>query len=193
METREQLALEMLDVADGHWRPLSCVGRRSVGGGWQMSQFAGQVRPIEPTEAEAMVAAIARDAEPAVEILDVYVTANGERTVLLKEREPFEVCVKVMFRRPPEIADVIIKMNRSDGFHVFWQSSGLTGLTSNSPKGEKIVRFRFDPNDLAAGEFHVTVHVGNGWNYPQNFPYSEILARVINATAFRNSSRDTGH
>ena len=78
-----------------------------------------------------------------------------------------------------------IKLTRSDGVYVFWQSSGLEGVNLMRPEGVKQVRFRFPGHLLGAGEYSVTAYVSNGWDYPHNYPYSEVYARVVGELKFR--------
>ena len=51
--------------------------------------------------------------------------------------------------------------------------------------GEYIIRFVFSENLLGAGEYFVSVHVTDGWRYPENYPYAQVFARKINALSFR--------
>ena len=78
-----------------------------------------------------------------------------------------------------------IKLTRSDGVYVFWQSSGLEGSNLLRPEGVKQVRFGFQDHLLGAGEYSVSASVANGWDFPQNYPYSEVYARVVGELKFR--------
>jgi lipopolysaccharide transport system ATP-binding protein len=184
-DERENIAVEVLDMDKGCWRPLKCIGRDSLGGGWSGARFAGFIAVVRPEKAIAISEQIIERTKADVEILEVFVTVNGERAVLVSERQPFAVCVRVLFRQTPSVADVGIKFSRADGVYVFWQSSGLSGANLVRPSGEKIIKFHFDPNEFGQGEYFVNSHVSNGWRYPENYPYSQVFARVPNAASFR--------
>jgi lipopolysaccharide transport system ATP-binding protein len=181
----EELAVEYLDMVQGTWRPLACTGPRRDNSGWRRLRFHGSVAIASPEQAVKARQALVTAALPDVEIIGVYLTADDERTAVVKEREPFDLCVEVLFRRSPELADVGVKLSRSDGVYVFWQSSGLAGPNLADPTGTKIVKFRFDPNNIGAGEYHVTAQVSDGWDYPTNYPYRRVFARVIDAVGFQ--------
>jgi lipopolysaccharide transport system ATP-binding protein len=181
----EVLNLEFLDMTDGRWSSLAAKPRRRAAGKWQVSQFHGPINFPLPEVAKQTATRIAENSLPDVEILDAYIEVKDERAVIVRERDPFDVCVRVLFRNPPRMADIGIKFSRADGVYVFWQSSGLSGINLNSPRGEKLIRFRFEPNNLGAGEYFVNASVCDGWLYPDNYPYAQIFARAINAANFR--------
>jgi lipopolysaccharide transport system ATP-binding protein len=185
IESGERLALEMLDMGEGCWRSLEKVEWRSLPGGWQRLAFTGLLARVQPEQGAKTAAAIIQHASPDVEIREVYLTVGGERTLVVKEREDFELCVRVMFRRPPELADIGVKLSRADGVYVFWQSSGLSDCNLVSPHGEKIVCFRFAPNDLGSGEYYCNAQVSDGWRYPENYPFAQVFARMVDALRFR--------
>ena len=184
-DASEELMVETLDMVDGSWRPLACTGRRRASGGWQLSKFSATVAIPQPEQALETAQTITKNALPDVELLEVYLTSNDQRTVVIGEREPFEICVKILFRKSPDIADVGIKFSRADGVYVFWQSSGLSGSNLSNPSGVTTVKFRFDPNKFGASEFYINAHVSDGWLYPNNYPYAQIFARAVNAASFR--------
>jgi len=184
-EEHEELTLELLDMETGSWRRFEPVGRTALVAGWSRALFSGTLPALRPEQIANTSAIIADRAKADVEIIDTYVMVDGERTTLVKERRSFVVCVKVLFRQAPEVADVGIKFSRGDGVYVFWQSSGLSGVNLYRPKGEKTVQFHFEPNQLGQGEYYLSVGVCNGWNYPQNYPYTQVFARALNATTFR--------
>ena len=119
------------------------------------------------------------------EVVSVDVVNHEGETTVVTEEEPFELRVKVRFNRSPDMADVSIKITRMDGVYVFWQSSGQTGGNVQNPLGELVFSFLFDPNDLGAGQYTVNAYIANGWRYPENYPYSEVYARAIDAATFR--------
>ena len=110
---------------------------------------------------------------------------DGEPATSVRERGSFEIVVRVEFNHRVDVADVAIKLTRSDGVYVFWQSSGLEGSNLLRPEGVKQVRFGFQDHLLGAGEYSVSASVANGWDFPQNYPYSEVYARVVGELKFR--------
>ena len=86
-------------------------------------------------------------------------------------------------RRVPKL-DAILKLMRSDGFYVFWQTSGQVGVFAEELEGEASFVFDFEPNIFGAGEYELTVDLGNGFDVDRNFPHSEIYDRRVNALAF---------
>lgn len=182
---QEQLDIEVLDMTTGRWRSLSAAPKRTVIDGWEHASFAGQVVLALPEHVRETVQQIVENARQDVEILGVHLEAAGQETVIVKEREPFDVCVKVLFRKSPDIADIGLKFSRADGVYVFWQSSGLSDGNLERPIGEKLVRFRFSENRLGAGEYYINAYAADGWRYPENYPYGQVFARVVNAAIFR--------
>jgi ABC-type polysaccharide/polyol phosphate transport system ATPase subunit len=184
-DEREHLSIEALDMIDGCWRAMTALGRHRLGGEWWNSEFAGNVPMARSERIAKTIEELTEKAKPDVEILEVYLISNGDRTMIIKERQPFQICVKINFRRSPAVADVGIKISRADGVYVFWSSSGLSGVNLNSPAGENVVIFHFDPNDLGAEEYLVNAQINDGWSYPNNYPYGQVFARAINAARFR--------
>jgi hypothetical protein len=80
--------------------------------------------------------------------------------------------------------DAILKVMRSDGFYVFWQTSGQVGVFAQDLEGETTFVFDFDPNLFGAGSYELTVDLGNGFDVESNFPHSEIYDRRVNALSF---------
>jgi hypothetical protein len=87
--------------------------------------------------------------------------------------------VHVRANRPVDVADVSLKIMRSDGYYVFWQSSGQAGGNIHDFHGEKLVSFLFDPNLVGAGDYELTVEIQNGFDVEQNFPYSRVYDRRV--------------
>jgi lipopolysaccharide transport system ATP-binding protein len=125
------------------------------------------------------------DARPAVSILGTTVIVDGEEALAVVERHSFAIEVQLEMVRSVPLADVGIKLTRADGVYVFWQSSGLVGSNLVNSSGIKTVRFQFVNHALGAGEYSVAVTVGNGWDFDTNYPYSELLARDLEACRFR--------
>jgi hypothetical protein len=80
--------------------------------------------------------------------------------------------------------DVGLKLTRTDGMYIFWQSSGQAGKNLVDVEGTCRVRFRFEPNIFGAGDYHVQIDLGNGYDVERNFPQSEIFDRRVDALRF---------
>ena len=180
----EELSLQLLDPSKGEWRP---VPRLSVerDAGVRHYTFAGRIELPGADTIEEVKAKLNIEALPAARILGVTMLVDGEPSTSVQERGSFEIVVRVEFNRQVDVADVAIKLTRSDGVYVFWQSSGLEGANLTRPVGIKQVRFAFQGHLLGAGEYSVSASVGNGWDFPHNYPYSEMYARVVGELKFR--------
>jgi lipopolysaccharide transport system ATP-binding protein len=183
-DVREELQLEMLDMASGTWLSITEKARNATGK-WQTVKATIQPSVISSVDIETIARAVNEAARPDAEIISVSVMADSEEVTSIVERQPFDIKVKVLFNHPRERIDVSLRLTRFDGVHAFWQSSGLDGGNISCVPGEKVFCFSFDPNCFGAGEYFITSHVTNGWDYPDNFPYSEIIARRLNAASFR--------
>lgn len=183
-DAREQLVVEALDMASGEWAPLT-EGRSEVAAGWTKLCFASTMALADDEDVARTSSAVALVTLPDAEIQSVKVMAKGQEVTSIVERQPFEVQVRIRFNRAPEFADVGIKFTRMDGTYIFWQSSGQDGHNLLQPIGEKLVSFKFEPNFLGAGEYYINTHVTNGWIFPENYPYSQVFARKVNAAMFR--------
>jgi lipopolysaccharide transport system ATP-binding protein len=181
---REELQVELLDMATGQWSALEVVSR-TKSGTWQKLTFKGSTSTVDEEAIATITDHVVTIAKSDADILSVRVIAEGVQAASIVERQPFEIQVHVRFNRSPEKADVGLKLTRMDGTYVFWQSSGQVGGNLERPTGEKIFSFQFNPNILGAAEYFVNAHVTNGWSYPDNYPYSDVFARKINATGFR--------
>lgn len=183
-DQREALKVEVLDMSTGRWVPL-VAGASRKDGKWTQFRFHSELVKPDIEVAERVMEEVALASLPDAEILSVKVKARNSQVTSVKEREPFDIEVRVMFHRSLELVDIGIKLTRMDGTYTFWQSSGQVGANIERPEGEKAFSFRFDPNVLGAGEYFINAHVTNGWIFPENYPYSEIYARKINAAMFR--------
>ena len=181
---QERLTLEYLDIGQAKWAECPAAGETTAGD-WTTYQFEVRVPVPAPAQLADLRRAALEASQPEVEITSAKLIVDGEETLVVRERQPFEIVVRANFRQPQPRADVILKFTRDDGVHAFWQSSGLDGHNLLNPHGDKGVHFRFDDNFLGAGEYSVTVHIGDGWAYPENFPHNEILARRLNMFSFR--------
>ncbi len=177
----ERLALEYVDLSTGEWRRLTAVDTRLPDGAGPI-KFAGRVQVPEVAIVEAVRRRREQEDLPVARVEQVEVLVDDTPRVAVREREPFEVRVAVDFNGTAALADIGLKIMRSDGVYVLWQSSGMTGANLTHPTGRKHASFRFDPNPFGAGEYSISVHVTNGWQYPDNYPYAEVFARTVGAT-----------
>jgi lipopolysaccharide transport system ATP-binding protein len=184
-DAREKLTVEMLDSGDGTWKGLAEVEPSSVDREWIQQRFHGRYTAIDEKQAEYVKGTVGAAAASVAEILGIDLVSDGGQSLVVRECEPFEIQVRVRFNRSPQLADVGIKLTRMDGVYAFWQSSGMVGGNLKLPSGEHVVRFIFAENHLGAGDYFVNAHVSNGWQYPENYPYSRVFARVINGLTFR--------
>jgi lipopolysaccharide transport system ATP-binding protein len=182
----EELALEVADVGTGEWRQLTRVRTESLGRGWRTLEFAGRVEAVSTGDdiSNFALERLIREARPDLEIVGVDFLVEGERTTFVKERQPFTVTVKLEAHRLVPCADVWLKIVRLDGTYIFWESSGQAGKNLVDVEGECEVDFIFDPNFIGAGEYEITIDIGNGYDVENNFPHSQVYDRVVNAVRF---------
>jgi hypothetical protein len=114
----------------------------------------------------------------------VRLLVDGESSFRVRERQPFSIEVHVAAHRPVERADVSLKIMRTDGYYVFWQSSGQAGGNLEDFADERLVTFDFDPNLIGAGDYELTIEVQNGFDVENNFPYSRVYDRKVSLLRF---------
>jgi lipopolysaccharide transport system ATP-binding protein len=183
-DQRETLRVELLDMTMGTWKPIE-QGASRKSGNWTQMHFRSELTEVSAALASRITEEVSLASLPDAEILSVRVLSQEGQVTSVKEREAFAIEVRVKFNRSPELVDVGLKLTRMDGTYTFWQSSGQVGANIEHPEGEKTFTFRFDDNVLGAAEYYINTHVTNGWRFPDNYPYSELYARKINAAMFR--------
>lgn len=181
----EHLAVEWLDYETGSWAVSEIHDEDSLTENWVRFRANVHFKKVEPTQLLATQKLLAKQALKQVEIVDVDLRANAESMRAIRENAPFEVVVHVRANRPTPVADVGLKLMRSDGVYVFWQSSGMLGANLENIVGEASVTFDFSNNELGAGDYELSVSVANGWAYPDNYPYSEIFDRRVGCLQFK--------
>jgi lipopolysaccharide transport system ATP-binding protein len=181
----EQLSVQMLDMQTGTWKALPEIETQNLDRDWRRLRVSVEFEKVEENQKSLITDSLLESVLPDAEIIDVKLQAQGCDAYQVAERQPFEISVRVKFNRPIPVVDVGIKITRMDGVYVFWLSSGIVGANVENPIGERVFKFQFDQNSFGAGEYFVNAHVTNGWKYPQNYPYSEIYSRVVNALSFR--------
>lgn len=182
--TDETLDLHVLDSANGEWKALE---RSALNAADRVShyRFVGQLTIPALEAVEQRKRELSQDARPETEILDVAVFADGESVTAVRERSSFDLVVRVRFNHSVPLADVGVKITRSDGVYVFWQSSALAGKNLVEPSGVRAIRFHFHDHVFGAGEYSASAYVSNGWSYPENYPYSQVYSRTVGALTFR--------
>ncbi len=185
--SNEKLSVELLDMTEGVWKPLACSREQNTIAKDTLI-FEGSANMPDRTVLYEVQQKVVKEHKPTAEILEVLLLVEDEQKAIIAENTPFEIAVRVKFNKVVELADVGIKITRSDGVYVFWQSSGLSGGNMENPVGEYLVRFKFDKNILGAGEYSVNTHVSNGWKFPENYPYSQIYARTVGTLGFTVST-----
>ena len=181
---KEQLVLEVADLTTGDWKPVPLTRLESLAGEWDRLEFSGVVESVSPELASAALERLVDEARSDMEITGVELRVAGEKTTVVRERQPFTLTIKLAAHRPVACADVWVKIVRIDGVYIFWQSSGQAGKNLVDVLGECEVEFSFDPNLFGAGEYEVTIDVGNGYDIERNFPHSQVFDRAVNAVRF---------
>jgi lipopolysaccharide transport system ATP-binding protein len=187
----EPLTVELLDAAQATWTALGSPETEELGGGWQRVRVRG-VLPVWTAEQITVAReAIAARERPAIEIAEVRLVVDGQRSERLREGQPFAIEVRLRAHRPVPLADVGLKLTRSDGIYAFWQSSGFTRNLEDL-SDEAVVRFVFAENPFGAGDYLVNALVANGWDIERNYPYSEVFSRRIGVLSFNIAPEHPG-
>ena len=181
----ENLVIEYLDLQNGSWMLAETLKKPSQKGEWISQEFKAPRLPVLDEHREKIVKEIAEKTQAEAEIISVQTITSEGLVAAFTENETFEIQVKVMFHKPVELADVGIKLTRADGVYTFWQSSGQVEANLENAIGERTFRFIFKENLLGAGEYLVNAHVTNGWNFPENYPYTRVYARGIDVLRFK--------
>jgi lipopolysaccharide transport system ATP-binding protein len=180
----EVLTLQVADASTGDWLGVERVASERLDGRWTKSTFAGRLQVPRAAIASIALERILEESRPDLEITEVALYVDGQRTTMVKEGQPFTLSVGLDAHRRVARADVGVKVVRTDGVYIFWQSSGQVGQNLFDLEGEYEVRFNIDPNLFGSGEYGVTIDVANGFDIEQNFPYSEMYDRRVNAFQF---------
>lgn len=183
---KESLGVEFLDYRSGDWAPAEGTEFESLADGWTRVH-AQLAIPLVSEDAFRAAAAKAQDnSRPDAEISFVALFVKGQPTHSVREKDSFLVNVHALVNRPVATADVGIKIMRSDGVYFFWQSSGLEGveIVDLEPGSEVTVTFDFANNYFPAGEYQLSAYITNGWDFPANYPYSEVFDRKVGALRF---------
>lgn len=190
----EALALEVVDGAEASWKRAKLLGRESTGHGWTRSRFGFEANPMDAQTLEQALAKVTALSRPVAFITRVDLLSGGKDCTVIKELEPFSIRLALSVNEAVVgDVDIGIKFTRSDGVYVFWQSSGLVGHEiKDLEPGELEVVFTFDQNNLGAGDYSVNAYVANEWDYPANYPYSEVYDRKVGCLLFKVLPAVTG-
>ena len=170
----EELILQNANARSGEWVDFAVVERRALTGDWQQATFQGTLlAPLEGDEQERL-AVILEENRPEVEITDVTMTIDGEEALSVVEEQPFTIGVHVRANQPVPVADVWLKLVRSDGFYTFWIRAGRAAGDLRELAGARIVRFHFDPNIFGAGDYEVEAVVANGFDLEHDWPHTRL-------------------
>src|SRR5262249_22941911 len=140
----ERLSLDFLDYATARWEPATLLHQEALGDGWEALTFDVCIPAIDNARYRDALEKADEESRLTVEIVAVRVVRNGDVIYAVAEREPFEIRVDIRVNRSASVLDVGIKIVRSDGVYVFWQSSGLDGANLRDAKGDITVCFRFE-------------------------------------------------
>lgn len=182
---KERLAVEYLNYETGEWERGELLGEELLDDGWKKHCVNIRFAAVDPVRLLATQTRLIKRAMPQVEIVDIDLMAEGTSVRVVRERCSFAIVIKVRANRPTAIADVSVKITRSDGVYVYWQSSGMAGKNLQDILGDRSVTFDFNVNTLGAGVYHLNVAVANGWQYPENYPYSEVFDRRVGCLEFK--------
>lgn len=180
----ERLAIETLNYETGAWDQAERTSHEVLDGGWVLTRTRIPFRTIDPSTLAMTQAFLVKQALPQVEVLEADLLVDDKSARVLNEHTPFKISVDVVAHRSTVQADVCIKIMRSDGVYVFWQSSGMTGQNISDFSGSRTVTFDFSNNVLGAGSYQVSAYSANGWVFPGNYPYSEVFDRKVNLLQF---------
>ena len=180
----EPLRLQWADAANGEWTDIELVEEHTTDDGWHVDRFRGRPDAPDGESHPAQLERLFEMSRSPIEILAVTLHADGGEVVGVSERQPFSIAVRLNAYQLVPLADVWLKLMRSDGVYVFWQSSGQADGNLVDLEGEATVRFRFEPNPFGAGDYSVQVDVSNGFDIDRNWPATEIYDRKVNALAF---------
>lgn len=181
----ETLTLESIDLKSGLWSRSELLEKRATGDGWEVLRFGVKMTDMGEVDLARLAANVEAMTRPPVSISDASIMVSGAEVNVLTERQPFSIRVRLRTKEVVAQADIGIKIMRGDGVYVFWQSSGLVGHNVSNISGEFEVEFTFEENNLGAGDYSLTAYVANEWDFPANYPYSEIYDRKVGCLQFK--------
>ncbi|MBE9207145.1 ATP-binding cassette domain-containing protein [Nostoc sp. LEGE 06077] len=189
---KEKIDIEFINYKIGTWQKADKIEYQNLKDGWESTMAKLEIPCVSDEEYQLTLNKIQAESKPDIEIEEIKLTVNGEDKYTIDAHQSFAITVTIFANRLVSVADVGIKITRSDGVHTFWQSSGLKNHNLHNISGKFKVCFKFNENYLAAGEYSVSAYCANGWNYENNFPYSEVLARNVSGLKFKVNNEFPG-
>ena len=181
---QEKIDVEFINYETGKWEKATILERQNLKDKWESISVALKVPKVNPEIYQSILEKIENENKPEAEIRNVQLVSEGKQTYCINEGNSFEIQVNIIANHQIQCLDVGIKINRSDGYYVFWQSSGFNDNNLINFQGEKTVCFIFEKNYFPAGEYEVSAYCANGWNWPDNYPYTEVFTRKVSELKF---------
>jgi len=185
------LSLQVLNPKEKLWSDLDLTGT-NIDNGSVEYKFETELTRHNYLHTVRAADELATSSGTSAQVIASGIMVNGEKHLVLVEGEHFEIFVDVEFTSHVPEADVMITMFRSDGTYVFFQSFGMSGKNLVGSVGQVRIRFIFDENLFGAGEYYVNLAIGNGWDFPKNYPYSMVFHRIIEGIRFRIEPAEPG-
>ena len=181
----ETLALETVNMRSGLWERADLLEKRVSADGWVTLRFSVEVANISDGDRARLALNMAAINQPSVLVRDATIFVAGVQANVFIERQPFAIRIRLRAKESVPRVDIGIKITRSDGVYVFWQSSGLVGQRVEDVDGDFEVEFGFAENNLGSGDYTLTAYVANEWDFPANYPYSEVYDRKVSCLQFK--------
>ena len=179
----EQLVVEFANEQSGRWERTTLEERTTLQDGSERITAVLDLPIVDIRQYNHIVHQAQERAKPDVEILDVAVFVQETKAYVIKERDPFEIRVRILANRKTPLVSAHVKIIRSDGVYVFWQPSGWEDGGIRDLEGEATVRFIFRENYFAGGEYQITAVCTAGWGIDL-FASCEVFDRKINIYKF---------
>ncbi len=184
----DELSVEILDQGSASWVRLdhqSTKLRKPRGADkWSTRRYSGLATVPDVKEIQAATKLLTQEQLPAAEVSEVTTWCHGQDSTVIREGDPFEIELVVSVHRIVPCMDVSIRIFRDDGVYLFWQSTGQLKKNISAKPGTVTAKFVFDPNIFSNGRYQISTIVANGWSIDENYPYSEVFDRKINAYEF---------
>lgn len=178
----EALIVEMLDVEQGSWIPLTTT--QATDGLWIRYSSEGRLPSMPSINSQQLKERAALALRRPVEIAAVTVLAEGRPVMSVPELTPFSVMVEIVHHESMPEVSVNINVVRSDGTYVFYQPSGLNDQNIANHIGSSRIEFSFAENPFAAGDYELNVFATNGFSW-ESCPPQDIFDRSIGKAKFR--------
>jgi lipopolysaccharide transport system ATP-binding protein len=170
------LAVEMLDCEIIEWIPCKHLSTEELSDGWIRTTVECKLKLVSSEQYKLARQTMSEHERPDIELLSAKIITNNQETVVVTERQPFDIEILIKVNEPVPLVDVQIIIHRSDGVYVFWQSSGMVGNNITYPTGFQSVTFHFEDNCFGAGKYYVNAVCSNGWDLENNFPHTYIYS-----------------